>query len=297
MSNLPQELFIIYNPQSTGNSEANAVQLAEQLKAAQDFEADIHIICSERDGGTEDVAYALAMSAPKALIISSSGDGGYNEVINGALRAKHEGADPICGLLPSGNANDHYRNLHSGPIVGQIIKGKHRSIDVLQITGTRDGKPWQRLAHSYIGVGLTPKVGRELNKVQLNRFREAWIVVRTLYKLRGSRLVVRGRERTYDSLIFSNVGKMSKILNLSDLSKLEDGKFEIIAFPSRTRLQLLWQLVRATTVGLHTERQARSYSFSTIAPTSIQLDGEVYQLDGHSQVKVSLLPRTLKCII
>lgn len=322
MSNLPQELFIvyteamatqknrqkesrqnsytdiaiIYNPNSTGNSESNALQLAKDL-AEHGFGDITRVLCTDGPGQGESIAYALAMGSQQPLIISSSGDGGYNDVINGALKAQEEGASPVCGLLPSGNANDHYRNLHHGPVIERIVSGRHRSIDVLSIRAKVDSKPWQRYAHSYIGVGLTPKVGHELNKVRLNRFVEAWIVIRTLYNLRGSRLVVRGREQTYDSLIFSNIGSMSKILTVSDSSKLTDGKFEIVAFPTKSRWQLLKQLVRASTVGLHTDRQASSYSFSTIGPTRVQLDGEIFRIDGHSQVKIELAHKELRCII
>lgn len=289
-------ISIIYNPNSTGASQANARKLAEALKGSV-VEDMVKIIPTKFAGHAEKLAYKLAKASPRPLIISSSGDGGYHEVVNGALRAQAEGAEPTCGLLPSGNANDHYHNLHQRPIDEQIISGSHRYIDILCIKARVGGKAWQRYAHSYIGIGLTPKVGQELNKVQLNRLREAWIVLRTLYRLRSSRLIVNGKEHEYDSLIFSNVRRMSKILSLSDTAKLSDGKFEIIAFRSHSKLKLLRKLIKATTIGLRSRRRADHFEFQTVRKTRIQLDGEIFVLDADSQAAVSLLHRHLRCII
>lgn len=296
------DIAIIYNPNSTGDSKRNAQDLLKQLKGTP-AEKHARIVASDGVGRAEVIAYEIALKSERPLIISSSGDGGYNEVVNGVMRAQQERLQDkaigqiTCGLLPSGNANDHYRNLHEAPLSEQIVAGSHRSIDILKIQSKIKGQSWQRYAHSYIGVGLTPKIGRELNKVKLNRFREALIVVRTLWKLRGSRLVVRGRQRTYDSLIFSNIGSMSKILTISDSAELADGKFEIIAFPTRSRWHLLGQLVRASTVGLQTTRQAEHYSFDTVGRTYVQLDGEIFRIDGHCHAKIKLEHKSLRCII
>jgi diacylglycerol kinase family enzyme len=289
-------ISIIYNPTSTGASRANAFKLADELEAA-DVNLPVYVVPTDFAGHAESLAYDLAKATKRPLIISSSGDGGYNEVINGALRAQAEGAKPTCGLLPSGNANDHYRNLHQHPITDQILDGKHRYIDILKLSAERHGQPWERFAHSYIGIGLTPKVGIELNKVQLNRLREAWIVAKTLYKLRPSRLIVHGKEHTYDSLIFSNVSKMSKILSVSDSAELTDGKFEVVAFPSQNKMRLLRQLVQASTFGLHSSRQADHYTFTTVRPTRVQLDGEIFRIDGGSVARITVEPRVLRCII
>jgi diacylglycerol kinase (ATP) len=287
---------IIYNPKSTGPSEANARGLAKQLEGTPVAKL-VKVIPTEFAGHAEELAYTLSTASKRPLIISSSGDGGYNEVVNGVLKAQAEGYTPTCGLLPSGNANDHYHNLHQEPVAEQIVKGRQLHIDVLCVAATVDGQAWQRYAHSYIGIGLTPKVGHELNKVKLNRWRESWIVLKTLQQLRTTRLKVHGKERGYDSLIFSNVGRMSKILSLSSTAELTDGKFEVISFPSHNKMYLIRQLLKAVTVGLHTTRHADHYTFETIHPTQIQLDGEIYKIDGGSAVKVTLEPKSLHCII
>lgn len=289
-------ISIIYNPASTGPSKQNAQALAKSLQFTPVHHI-VEVVPSLFAGHAETLAYDLAKNSAHPLIISSSGDGGYNEVINGVLRAQQEGAHPTCGLLPSGNANDHYRNLHRKPLVEQILKGEQLQIDVLRIESYTGGHPWQRYAHSYIGIGLTPTVGQELNKVQLNRWREAWIVLKTLYGFKPIRLLVHGKERRYDSLIFSNVGRMSKVLSLSDTAELTDGAFEVISFRAHNRSYLVRQLLKAMTFGLHSDRRVSTYEFTTIRPTRIQLDGEVFTLDGNVAAKISIEPKVLRCTI
>src|SRR3982750_2899542 len=103
-------ITIIYNPNSTGPSEAKARVLHEDLIKRRK-RTKITLTPTKRAGHAEDLAYKAAHANRRALIISSSGDGGYHEVINGALRAQLEGAKPTVGLLPAGNANDHYHSL------------------------------------------------------------------------------------------------------------------------------------------------------------------------------------------
>jgi diacylglycerol kinase (ATP) len=289
-------ISIIYNPRSTGASKDNAVQLAQEL-AGSPLSGLVSIIPTDYPGHAEQLAYSLSRSSEHPLIISSSGDGGYHEVVNGALRAQDEGAMPTCGLLPSGNANDHYHNLHRRPIGEQIMQGSHRFIDVLHIRSRIGGEDWERYAHSYIGIGLTPYIGHELNKVKLNRLREAAIVIRSLYRLNATKLIVKGQERAYDSLIFSNVRRMSKVLSLSDTAKLTDGQFEIISFRTQSRLRLLQKLLKATTFGLHSTRRSDHFNFRTISQTRIQMDGEIYELDAHAYTEVRLYHSHLRCII
>src|SRR4051812_48781666 len=109
-------ISIIYNPKSTGASKANAFDLVKQLRHTP-VAGLVRVTPTFFPGHAETLAYDLARSGERPLVISSSGDGGYNEVVNGVLKAQTEGATPTCGLLPSGNANDHYHNLHKKPII------------------------------------------------------------------------------------------------------------------------------------------------------------------------------------
>ena len=192
-------IAVIYNPISTGPSESLAKGFVDRLKQALPKQK-IELIATEHAKHAEELAYSIAKASRHALIISSSGDGGYNEVVNGAMKAQAEGARVTTGLLPAGNANDHFRNLNKKDIVELIVNDEAKTIDVLKVSSTTGGKPVQRYAHSYIGVGLTPIVGKELNKTKLNVVTEVWVVARALLGLRSVRLKINNQVRRYEKI-------------------------------------------------------------------------------------------------
>ena len=289
-------ITIIYNPNSTGSGKKLAADLKKTLASVVP-KHNVELLQTEHAGHGETLAYDLAIASKRALVISASGDGGYHDVVNGLMRAQAEGAKPVAGILPAGNANDHFKNLHRGDFADAIAGGKHQVIDLLKLTTTIDGQQYTRFAHSYIGIGLTPQAGRELNKTSLNRLKEAWIITRVLLTVTAVHIKVRGKVRTYDSLIFSNIGDMSKILSLSNISEANDGKFEITAFRRRNRLKLIATLFKATTTGIKGDRQATTYSFTTIHPTLVQLDGEIRTIDAGAKATITIEPRLLSCIV
>ncbi len=287
---------IIYNPNSTGASKSLAQALKRDLTELLPGQT-VTLVATKHAGHGEKLAYELAMATKRPLIISSSGDGGYHEVVNGLMRAQTAGARPIAGLLPAGNANDHYHNLHTIDTSTAIKRGKSLSVDLLKLVGTADGKTYERYAHSYIGIGLTPKVGQELNKTVLNRFNQVWIVLKSLLVLQPVQIIVGGKRRSYDSLIFSNVGKMSKVLSLSKYADMTDGKFEVTAFRRHTKLRLLMTLLHASTKGLTGDRQVSNYGFKTLKQTIVQLDGEIMTLDAKTDSGITIEPKVLEIII
>jgi len=216
----------------------------------------------------EELAYKLAKESKRPLIISSSGDGGYNEVVNGAMRAKKEGAKPVTGLLPAGNANDHFHSLHVDGFVDSVVHNRVLLIDVLNINARSSGKEFKRYAHSYIGLGLTPHVGRKLNNTDLNRFKETFIAVKSFLEFRHVKLVVKDNHRPFRSMLFSNIDRMAKVLTLTKESEVDDGKFEVSLLQHRSKLHFALSLLKATLPGLYSTSQTDEYHFRTIKSTT-----------------------------
>jgi diacylglycerol kinase (ATP) len=192
-------ITIIYNPNSTGSGETLAMGLEKQLRKLSP-RPRVAVVPTQYRGHAEALAYEIAHATERPLIISSSGDGGYHEIVNGIMRAQKEGAHVVSGLLPAGNANDHFRNLHDKDMLSAIKAGKTQQIDLLKLSYSSEGKDHIRYAHSYIGLGLTPEAGQELNRHKLNLWTEIWIVAKVLFRLRPVRLRVKGSLRTYDSV-------------------------------------------------------------------------------------------------
>ncbi len=289
-------IAIIYNPNSTGPGERLAKELEAKLRTRMPGQK-VELIATDHAGHGSELAYSIAMASKNPLIISSSGDGGYHDIINGAMRAQKEGAHPTTGLLPAGNANDHYRNLHAGDLLERIEGQNSTKIDLLTIVGTSRGERVERYAHSYIGFGLTPFIGKELNKTKLNIIRESWLVVRALFVVKSIKLKIDNTIQRYESIIFSNIDTMSKYLAISQPSSVTDGKCEVTIFKRRTRFELIMTLLRASVRGVEEDHSVSEFILQTVNKTLVQTDGEIITLDAHSDVDIKVESRPLDCIV
>ncbi len=287
---------IIYNPKSTGSSKKMAENFKKKL-LDRFPKLDVDLMPTHYAGHAEVLAYEIAKASKRPLIFSSSGDGGYHEVINGAMKAQKEGYKPTTGLLPAGNANDHYHNVHGEDVIKLIAAEQPKKIDLLHITYMADKKTKHRYAHSYIGFGLSPIVGEELNKTDLNAFKETWLFFKTLATLKPVRLKIKRKVKKYDSVIFSNVNKMSKYFNVAQPSRIEDGLFEVTIFKRRNKIKLFLSLVKASLARLKEDDQVKKFKLKTVDETLAQADGEILTVDPKSRVVVTIKKRTLTCYV
>lgn len=286
-----KKLIIIYNPNSTGDGKANATALKEELTRVSDI--PVRLQPTDFAGHAEQIAKELP-DDETVMVISSSGDGGYHELINGVLLSNKKTTNIITGLLPSGNANDHYNAVHTGNTIERITQGDVRQIDVIKVTVG----DWTRYAHSYAGIGLTPHIGEKLTQATLNPFNEIWLSIRYFLNFRPVKIRTATGIHRYDSLIFSNIERMSKYLTLSNDAKIDDGKFEVTGSKAGTFGKLFRHLFKASTVGLTEDAtHVSNYTFTSIRPIAIQLDGEVFHFDANSVVDVSIDSKVLNCII
>ena len=121
---------MIFNPNSTGD----APELAERLRAelaARVPGIPVTMAPTEHAGHARDLARAAAATG-RPLLISVSGDGGYNEVVDGAMAAGNE--EMVCAVMAAGNANDHRRSTRGQSLPDAILGGRVRRIDLLRLT-------------------------------------------------------------------------------------------------------------------------------------------------------------------
>lgn len=285
---------IIYNPNSTGPSRQDALELMRELRTRYKG-IDVRTMRTKYAGHGEEIGREYALKGKPMILISSSGDGGYHDLINGVLSVPRHKV--ITGLLPGGNANDHYHALHRGDTLQRLRRADADTIDVIRVEVQVNGRPWTRYAHSYAGIGLTAHIGEALTKTKLNRVREVWIVITHLFTHSPVRITVDGKSRRYDSIIFSNIPRMSKVITLADDALVTDGKMEVTELETRNVWTMLTHLVRGATRGFKTERRTDRYEFRCRRRTAMQLDGEVYYFAARTTVTVSVEPKRLQCII
>jgi diacylglycerol kinase (ATP) len=286
-------ITIIYNPNSTGNSPTLAQKLAADIKARLQ-DVDLQLIETEYAGHAEELAYQTALASKSPLIISVSGDGGYNEVINGAMKATdaHD-THPICAILPAGNANDHHKSVAERPLIEAIVDKGLAQLDLLQVSF----KGHERYAHSYVGLGLTPFIARELNKHKLSVFKETWLAVKTYWRFHPFTISHQGQTRQFDSILMANISRMAKHLTLTQDNDLQDGKFELLQWPHRNKLMLAAPIIRAMLGKPIPSQKASTFTFTSHSPLPIQLDGELLEIPPATEVTVRCLPKKLRTIL
>ena len=289
------KIVILFNPNSTGDSKVNAQALASELtKTAKNTKVDL--VGTEYAGHGEKIAQNLANSNQHILLISSSGDGGYNEIINGVMSSESASSRIVVSVVPSGNANDHYRAVKTDNYVQHVIQAETQTMDVLHIKFEADGIIQQRYAHSYIGIGVSAAIGKMLSSSKLNFFNEKLIVFRGLLRFRYVSIFEDDKKRRYSSLIFSNIGHMSKVLKLSEKNSIRDGKMEVAAIVYHGKLFNIFNLIRMLVSNISRSNSVESFLFSTIDPISVQCDGENIDLQQNSSVEVRVCRNAIRYI-
>lgn len=291
-----ESIIIIYNPNSTGDSHDQADMLRRRLKGELPSGTTVKLQATKHAGHAEEIATRHAKRDGKTLLISSSGDGGYNELINGALAYKTRHL--TVAVLPSGNANDHSHATADDSLADRIIAGKTRLIDVLDVRTTQSGRPWQRYAHSYIGIGLTAYIGKRLAEAELNPINEKWLVLKYLLKFGHVALRFEGHRswRRYSNVVAANIDRMSKIIRLADDAQIDDGQFELYMMPSQSLIATLRVMLLGAVFGLTPTGKTSKVQFVAKRAAELQCDGEVYRFDSGHSVTIRARRRRLRTL-
>ncbi len=282
---------LIFNPHSTGDAKEKASELRDELSVRVP-QLPVELAATEYAGHARDLARDAARRG-RPLLVSVSGDGGYNEVVDGVMASGSQEA--VCAVLAAGNANDHRRTTREQPLAEAIVAGHVSRIDLLKLTV--DGAT--RYAHSYIGLGLTPVVAVDLEKGGKGSLREMLTTVRAFARFRPFEIVRpdRTRER-FDSIVFANINQMAKVATLSeDDGRPDDGTFEVITMRHTAKWRILATALRAASRGLGPQPSVRNYDFTTVKPMPLQIDGEVMDLDAGASVRVEIAARALRTVL
>lgn len=285
-------VLLVFNPHSSGDAAADAEELGAVL-AEWAPELPVALHPTEYPGHARDIAREAArVGSP--LIVSVSGDGGYNEVVDGVLQTGAGSA--VCAVLAAGNANDHRRSTRHRPLAEAIVDGDVDTLDLLRLTVGDGVDDTVHHAHSYVGLGITPTVALELEKGGKGSLREIVSTIRTFSRFRPFEIDTPQGRRRLDSMIFANIAGMAKYATLSEDGRPDDGVFEVVTLPHGGAWRVVATAVRAALWGLGTQPSVREYTFRTVTPLPMQLDGEVVELGAGVAVRVELAAGALRTV-
>jgi diacylglycerol kinase (ATP) len=282
-------VVVVFNPNSTGDAQERAEELKSGL-AERAAELPVELRPTEYAGHAREIAREEAGSGAP-LVVSVSGDGGYNEVVDGLMKAGESRA--VAAVHAAGNANDHRRVVGRRPLLDAIVEGRTERLDLLRLS-VDDEEP--RYAHSYIGLGITPVVALELERGGKGSIKEMVTTVRAFSRFRPFTIEVDGGRQDFDSLVFANIAEMAKYATLSDDSRPDDGVFEVVLLPHASKLRVLATALRAAVRGLGRQPSVREYAFRTVDPMPLQVDGEVLDLDAGARVRVDIAAAALATV-
>jgi diacylglycerol kinase (ATP) len=292
-SELFDRIVLIYNPANSLVPLTLAETVRDDL-CRQLPDKPVTLQPTRYPGHARELAAATAATG-RPLIIAVSGDGVYNEVVNGIMDV--EGSSAASAVAAGGNANDHRRSTRRMPLVAAIVDGQARHLDLLRLTVRTDDALWSRYAHSYIGFGLTPLMAIGLKKDKKGTVMELISVMRTFNRLEPVEIVpAAGEKELYDSLVFANVARIAKYGRISNSGRPDDGLFEVVSCPHRGRWRLALMVLRAATVGLGRQPRISRCDFATTKVTPIQIDGEVMHADANSQVVIDCVSGALTTV-
>ena len=285
-------VIIIFNPNSTGDSEYNAKDLKKKLVAAG-YDGTVELVGTKFAGHAEEITEQRGEDEG-VLVVSSSGDGGYGEVVNGILQS---GGKAAVAVLPSGNANDHAVTLGTDDFITNIVSGTTKSIDCILVSSKVNGKQWKRYAHSYVGFGMSPAVGKLLTEKRPGVLMEKWYVLRHIFSFKHTTLMRDGKRVRYANLVIATIPKMSKIVKLDEGSSVTDGKMEVYETKYISRFKLVFTLIGIGLNGVSSEMSTTGLSVRTLRQTLVQLDGEVTRLDADVDVRLECKKRQLRTVL
>jgi len=280
-------VIVVFNPGSTGDAGSLAERLRDEL-ATRRPDLPVELSPTEYAGHARDIARKAASAPGRPLVVSASGDGGYNEVVNGIMDVP--GTAAAAAVLPAGNANDHDRVTSRRPLAEAIADGTTEPMDLLAL---HVGDSPVRHAHSYIGFGLTPVVALQIEKGGKGTLREVWTTIRSFWGFRPFELeFADGNRRKIDNLVLANIPEMAKVAELSD-GRPDDGRFEVILMEHRPKWRVLFTAVRAAVRGLGPQPSTAEFRFSTVGPMPVQIDGELDDVAAGASVLVRIAPGAL----
>jgi YegS/Rv2252/BmrU family lipid kinase len=307
--------FVIVNPISgRGNGEKSIPVIEKELNNAKlDFEL-------RRTEGPWDAA-ELAQKAAKDgydVVVACGGDGTVNEVVNGLMLAKADGADHTAlGVIGVGRGNDFAFSMGVPDSLEDscqaLANNLRRTIDIGHVTGDLYPKgffPDGRYFGNGLGVGFDAVVGFEALKMKrlhgfINYVVAAIKTIFLYFNAPTVRLVMDDKEETLPSLMVSvmNGRRAGGGFMMAPEASSDDGLFDLCIAEEVSRPQM-FPLITRFMAGTQAEHDAiRTDRTRKITVTALNedvlpahVDGETLSIEA-KELTAKILPQQLDLIV
>ena len=299
---------IILNPIA---GRGGAVKDAPEIeRLMSEYGLDFDIVFTEKRGQAIGMAKEAAL-AGYDVVVAAGGDGTANEVLNGIMEAKQDGAHGAAlGVIPIGTGNDfaYGANIPTGvEDACETLAGDHRHIiDVGRVVG--GDFPEGRYFGNCIGVGFDAVGGFVAAKLKymkglLNYLVAVILTIFVYFKAPTLEIEYDGKKVVMPSLMCSimNGTRLGGGFYMAPDAINDDGKFDLCIATNPSRLRILTLVPYFFNGTQASQKEIQIVRGSRINVTAVEgvlpahVDGETLCEEGH-RVEVELLPRQLEVV-
>lgn len=300
--------FVIVNPVSgRGLGEKSIPAIEERLQAAG---VDYKLVRTERPWHAAELA-ELAARERYDVVVTASGDGTFNETLNGLMNARKAGFNHAAlGVIAIGTGNDFAGGVGI-PVdfeksMDVLLAGKRKKVDVGLVSG--GNYPEGRYFGNGIGIGFDAAVGFAALQLRWLRGLPAYLVgaVQTVffyYKPPRLRIEMDGQTIEQYSLMVSimNGNRMGGGFRMAPNSQPDDGHLDLCIAEKAGKLrifQLMPMFIQGKQEGQPEIKMRRARRIDITALEGnfpAHADGETLCIAG-SRLTVELYPGELEVI-
>ena len=300
---------IILNPISGRGYAEKMVPMIEQK--FNEFQLPYELVLTEKPWQAADLAEKAALDGFD-VVVSASGDGTANEVLNGLMRAQLKGVkNTAMGIISVGTGNDFAYGMNIpgnfDDCMSVLKNDVRKTMDIGLVKG--GDYPEGRYFGNGVGIGFDAAVGFEAVKIRWTRGLLAYLIaaLRTIFLYFKAPLV----EITYDGTTVKQNSLMTSIMNgqrmgggfyMAPNGDPTDHMFDLCIAASASKLRI-FQLITYFMKGTQATQpevktaQAKKVSIKALEGTlPAHCDGETLCYKG-TMLEIEILPGQLEFVV
>lgn len=302
--------YVIVNPLSgRGIGEKSIPEIEKWLNA---YNLNYTLVRTERPWHAADLAQQAAADGYN-VVVTASGDGTFNETLNGLMRARQQGyTNTALAVLCLGTGNDFAAGANIPGTLQESLQtlkeNNRRLIDIGRVTVREGEQLTERYFGNGIGIGFDAMVGFEAVKVRWAVGLIPYLigVIRTIslyFNAPLVRLDIDGEVTEQPALMTSimNGRRMGGGFMMAPDGEMQDGLFDLCIASEAGRLRL-FQLIpyflkgtQATQPEIQMKRAKRITVTALNGSLPAHADGEMLCVHG-SEIQAELLPQAIEII-